>query len=235
MKRTLFSFIGAAGLMLATSGAQAAIITYSATMPATATDFTLPISLNGFDTLGGTRILQSAVLTLTGSMTSTIGVENTSVSSGVNNVTARTSGTLTYTGVPVGATNVVNLNVLGASSVNLAVFDGLVNYAGASGFTFAALTATASNILNYSLPADLSFFTGIGAGTFAMNVASFATSGTTAGGNAATQIVTTGFGNASIVYTYVTSGVPPVPTPGTLALLGLGLIGLTVMRRKAML
>ena len=41
-------------------------------------------------------------------------------------------------------------------------------------------------------------------------------------------------GTVSLFYDY-TSSVPPVPTPGTLALLGLGLIGLTVMRRKSMI
>ena len=239
MKNKLFSIIGTAALLLATSNAQAAVISYTSTIAQAKTNWNtavpgptvpLPLTLTGFDTLGGTLTLLSAVITFTSDIISTTKVE--SLDAAPSTVTATASGNVTFSNLPNAAASLILLPTL-SQSIGLTAFDGVIDFAGTSGFTFLPITATASGTKSYSLPADLSFFSTLGLGTFNINVATVATSGATGAGNLVTQINTTGGAAATIVYTYLPTVL--IPTPGTMALLGLGLLGLAGMRRKAML
>lgn len=241
MKTKLFSFIGTTALLLAASGAQALTISNSATIAQTTTNWNTatpgpgvpaPLALQGFDTLGGTRTLTSAIITFTSNIISTMQVENLDLAPAT--VTATASGFVTVSNLPNAAANVLLFPTLSQSKL-LTAYDGVTDYAGTSGWNFGAITATAAGSQSYSLPADLSFFSTLGLGTFAMNVNTIATSGGSGAGNLATLINTTGGAIATIVYTYNLVPTTTVPNPATLALLGLGLMAMVGLRRKAML
>lgn len=219
MKHFLYCLIG---LFYITTPAQAALID---SYGPTSTNWNHVFTLDGFDTFGGTRTLTSALLTFTGDIFSTIRVE--SLDAAPATVTATAQGQVTFSGIPNSAPNVILLPLL-SSSKALTAFDGTIDWGGTSGYNFGVLHASDSGTKLFSLPADLSFFSGTP--SFNLNAANMAFSGASGSGNLITWITTTGAASVSVVYIWIP--VVPIPIPATAALLCSGLLGMISLHRK---
>jgi hypothetical protein len=219
MKRFLFGIIG---VLISAGSAQAALID---TYGPTTTNWSHVFTLDGFDTLGGTRQLTSAVLTFTGDIFSAMKVE--SLDASATTVTATAQGNITFSGIPNSAPNVILLPLL-SSSIGLTAFDGVFDFGGTSGNNFGTLHASDVGSKTFSLPVDLSFFTGTP--SFNLSASTIASSGFTGSGNLASYITTTGGASVGIAYSWVP--VAAVPVPATSALMFIGLLGMMSLRRR---
>jgi hypothetical protein len=220
MKRFFFGLIAA---LFAAESAQAALID---SYGPTSTNWSHVFTLDGFNTLGGTRALTSAQLTFTGDIYSVIRVE--SLDAAPATVTATAQGQVTFSNIPNSAPNVILLPLL-SSSTGLSAYDGTIDWGGTSGYNFGSLHATDSGSKTFTLPADLSFFND--KASFNLSAANAAFSGASGAGNLITWITTTGAASVSIAYNW--APVTPVPVPATTALLCLGLVGMIGLRRQA--
>ena len=172
-------------------------------IPPTETDFTQTIAIEQFDpTLGS---LQSITLTLTASVTGSMGVENTSVVSGSSG-DMELSAALAVASPSDPATTLVVASPASTEVFSLAPFDGDVDFAGTSGVTFADVDAveTATEVLTE--PGLLAAATGTG--SFDLVVGAVGTSGANAtGGNIATFFASQA--GATITLTYDYEPIPP--------------------------
>jgi uncharacterized repeat protein (TIGR01451 family) len=167
-------------------------LTRTVVFPNTPTNFSLQQAVAQFDPSLGT--LQSVDVTNQGSVTSRIGVENTSTSS-PSHITATVSGTLDLTGA--------GLNLVVAPSDNAGVFDatrfdGADDKGGTSGRTFNPATATNAATVTLTGAAMAPF---IGAGSVILTESAQATS-TAAGTGGNLEVSTTNSGSAVVTVTY---------------------------------
>ncbi len=160
------------------------------------TDFSLTEAINQFDPALGQ--LQAVTIQHDGFITSTIRVENTSTRS-TSTIRATVAGVLTLEGggTTIELTPTDNVGTYAASR-----FDGVLDFAGTSGKTFAPRTASASREVALTGNA-LNPFLGTGTVAFTENVE--AASSATGGGNLRTEILSTGGGVVTVTYTYVPS------------------------------
>lgn len=163
--------------------------------------------------------LNSVTLTLNGFDTTTITLTNNAA----NSQTVRATGTVDL----FFSSSLAGLD-LSAVDLALSGSTGLVSLATGASQSFGPLTDSDSIVL---LP-TASLFSVAGGGTFSISCESL--SGLTlqgGGGNvASTQTTTAGCG-ASIVYDY-TPTTTTVPEPASMALVGLGMMGLAALRRR---
>ncbi|MCI0685450.1 MAG: carboxypeptidase regulatory-like domain-containing protein, partial [Gemmataceae bacterium] len=162
----------------------------------TETDFSLTGLLDRFDADLGE--LQSIEITHQGSITSEIQVENFSPMSG-SSISGTVGGHLTLTAPGVNHDLTLTEN---AGAVNLPIFDGAIDFAGASGASFgsrtaqnsATITLTGNNLAAY-----------IGTGQIAIQESATATSSAAGGGNLIAQITSSGAATITVVYKYIPS------------------------------
>jgi len=207
--------------IMAIFGGLAAASTFSPVCTGTGT---VPTELNNVVSCGqfnnGLGVLQSIQITLSGGISGTITLNQTSTT------------TQSMKGTESSDFNVAALPgfVIPIPLFTAAYNTGFQNVAPSTPQTF-----TLSNNQNLNLGTDsnaATFATYTGAGNFLINVTTSSTFSISGGGGQAQASQSTGgFLNAAVVYTYTSSA---VPEPTTVSLIGLGLIGVGFIgRRKA--
>lgn len=217
----------ALALVAAAGSAQAGTIVLNDTFGLTTTNWTNALSsLSQFDSTLGT--LNSVKIELSGDIVQALKAENT--------------GTTADTLTPIAGANLLfrqgttTLQTLAlsntGSSFSATAFDGNSDFAGTSGVDFGNLTAAGSlPAFTYTSAADLAAFIGTG------NLGAFNVRAVGAGfigsdnGNLDSSISTQARYNLTLTYDY-TAPVTPIPEPTSMALVGLGALGLAAARRR---
>jgi len=161
------------------------------------TDWTQNRSLAQFDPSLGQ--LTSVDIINAGSLTSQIKVEN--LDSAPATITGTVAGDLALTGPGSISVDTVANSV--NESVQAGAFDGVVDFAGASGHDFGPKTTDGSKWMSLTSAADLALFTGTGSVSFSEDA--HATSMATGAGNLLTQINSTARADVTVVYHYIPS------------------------------
>jgi uncharacterized repeat protein (TIGR01451 family) len=170
--------------------------TYTATFPSTLTNFNLTQDLPQFDPSLGT--LLSVDITNTGSITTDIKAENTSDTSPTT-ITGTVGGNMTLTGPGVSLTTNPDRNT---GNFDAGVFDGALDFQGASGLDYGPRTASATRSLQLTGDA-LSPFVGTGNVTFREQAV--ATSTASGGGNVVVQLASRAQATVTVTYRYTPS------------------------------
>ncbi|MDD3354821.1 PEP-CTERM sorting domain-containing protein [Zoogloea sp.] len=209
----------ALALIAATGGAQAEVISFSDSYGLAVTNWTQNLTLSQFD--GSLGTLNSVVINYGGQVSSIFSIE--SLDAAPATVSANANANLVFGG-PISNT----LNISGASSQTVSAFDGSVDFGGTSGAIIGPVVGTDSATL--TLLSDLAAF--IGTGTFDIAVAANGTSNASGAGNLISQINTQALAEITITYDYTVRPTVTVPEPASMALVGLGMLGLAAVRRR---
>ena len=173
-----------------------AILTKTASIPTTSTDWTQSVTVGQFDPSLGT--LTSIDIVNAGTFTSDIKVE--SLDGAASNIVATVSGTLTLTGNGVAG---LVANSSANETFSASAFDGTIDFGGTSGHDFGNDNASGTNSITLTDPASLAAYTGLGTNSF--SDFAHATSSATGAGNLLTQIGTTANAQIEVIYHYIPS------------------------------
>ncbi|MFZ4508805.1 MAG: choice-of-anchor E domain-containing protein [Fimbriimonas sp.] len=212
-QRILISLVVLSGSVVSRAG----VITYSQAVPLTVTDWDATISLPKFD--GSLGKLTSVSFLLRGTVIGDAQFENKSKNAA--NVTLEFDSLISLT-APDGTLLITTLPLF-SKTENVAKYDGVFDFGGTSGRTYAGLSAektvTSSGTTSYN-----SIFEG--AGSIDLDVSSVSTSKATGPGNLASSFDTLSAAYAEVTYNYEN----PVPEPASMAALGFG--AFAFFRRK---
>jgi hypothetical protein len=218
-----------ASLLCAAGFTSAATITLTDTVAVQTTNFTTSLTFAKFDTMGGTRVLDSVAFSIDGSIFGSAEVE--SRDNAPATIVTTLEATLTLTDA---LTNVLVVTIPSVTNTfNATAYDNVLDFGGTSGITYPDLTANMSNSESYMDAATLAFFTATMMGeTTTFSFDATATSSATGAGNITSGFNTTAGGEVQVIYTY--TDVPPpnmVSAPSHVALLGLGLLAFAGLRK----
>ncbi|BFT30726.1 hypothetical protein D210916BOD24_19020 [Alteromonas sp. D210916BOD_24] len=212
------------GLMLIASSsmANAALINQSATITQQSTNFATNLVFDLFD-LGPEFDLTKISFSIDGDVFGTANVESLDATASTINISLAVTLTLfDLTNSPL----VISIPLF-AQQFNATAFDGVIDFGGTSGATFANLNASQGVTEEYTDAATLSAFTG--PGTITLGFTAAGSSSANGAGNIVTQFATQASGDVSIVYEYQSA---EVAEPSLIALFGLGLIAVGGIRRS---
>ncbi len=168
---------------------------FSDSIPVMNTNWALTVSLPKFDPALGT--LQTIALTLDGHIEGQAAVESTDASA--TTITTQFQANLTLSRPDLSIIAVVIPQI--TNIVNLAPFDGTIDFRGPSGMTFPNLSQNATQTVTSPPPAsDLALFTGTG--NIVLPVSAVGASVATGSGNVVTQFATRASAIVTVVYTF---------------------------------
>lgn len=210
--------IAIAALIAVAGGVSAQSITHMGSFGPADTDFTNTISIPGFDSMGGTRTLESICVKLIGEVSGDAAGENLS-DTAPDDITLELSAEISLD-LP-GFLTLAQVLPLANETFNAAIYDGTTDFAGPSGESFMGLSAMDMDFAEYDNPFILSQF--IDVASIDLEADASGRSKAVGGGNVASQFNTDAAYSYEITYKFV-------PTPASAAVLGLG--GLVATRRR---
>jgi hypothetical protein len=200
------------------------MVSYSDGFGPAGTDWTKVLSVPQFDSSLG--VLTEVRLTLSGSLDASFGCENLNTTAGTKRYLFDLDQgmSLSSAGLPSLSMSTTRGSMSYVNLGTVAAWDGLTDYAGASGRTIQYGVLSNSSLNSYTAAADLARFIGTGNILYDAAGTGYLTMGMMGGSNSMTSRSLAG---AAVAVDYVYT----VPEPMTLGLLGLG--GLLLRRRMA--
>ena len=206
----------------------AATVSFMDTINLQMTNWTETLTVDKFDSSLGT--LTSISFTLEGTVEGAANYE--SLDAGPANVTLDLSAIIEVNR-PGGGTLIVDVQPLANVTDSADPFDGAIDFGGTSGNSFPGLTDTDTDAAVSSAAADLALFTGNAGDTITLDATASGMSTGSGAGNLVTQFMTSASANLTVEYTFDEAPpVNPVPEPGTMFLMGAGILGLIGIRKR---